>query len=83
MSAGIGIFLARVHTRRRMAADTSSSASARCSIMPRVWINERYVGEHEGGFLPFSFDVTDFLLEGLNDIKVRVEIPDGRSCRIR
>ncbi len=41
----------------------------------RIWINEQLVGDNEGGFLPFSFDVTPFLTEGLNEIKVRVESP--------
>lgn len=41
----------------------------------RVWVNEVPVGSHEGGFLPFAFDVTEHLVEGRNDIKVRVESP--------
>lgn len=41
----------------------------------RVWLNEVPVGGHEGGFLPFAFDVTEHLVEGRNDIKVRVESP--------
>jgi hypothetical protein len=41
----------------------------------RVWVNDVPVGEHEGGFLPFSFDVTEHLVEGRNTIKVRAESP--------
>ncbi len=41
----------------------------------RAWINGVPVGEHEGGFLPFSFDVTEQLVEGRNEIKVRAESP--------
>ncbi len=41
----------------------------------RVWINENPVGAHEGGFLPFSFDVTQALKPGPNEIKLRVESP--------
>jgi hypothetical protein len=41
----------------------------------RAWVNGVPVGEHEGGFLPFSFDVTEQLVEGRNEIKVRAESP--------
>src|SRR4051812_20658199 len=41
----------------------------------RVWINDEYLGMHVGGFLPFSFDGTDHLREGRNEIKVQVDSP--------
>ena len=41
----------------------------------RVWVNGVPVGEHDGGFLPFSFDVSEQLVEGRNEIKVRAESP--------
>src|SRR4051795_10913537 len=41
----------------------------------RVWINGEYLGMHVGGFLPFSFDATDHLREGRNEIKVQVDSP--------
>jgi Glycosyl hydrolases family 2, sugar binding domain/Glycosyl hydrolases family 2/Glycosyl hydrolases family 2, TIM barrel domain len=41
----------------------------------RVWVNGVLVGTHIGGFLPFSFDVTDHLNEGPNEIKVRADSP--------
>jgi beta-galactosidase/beta-glucuronidase len=41
----------------------------------RAWVNGREVGAHVGGFLPFSFDVTDVIVEGMNEIKVRVDAP--------
>ena len=37
-----------------------------------VWLNGEPVGEHEGGYLPFEFDVSDLLREGDNELLVRV-----------
>jgi beta-glucuronidase len=35
-----------------------------------VYVNGKFVGEHEGGFTPFSFEVTNLLREGENRITV-------------
>lgn len=37
-----------------------------------VKINGNTVGSHDGGYLPFTFDITDFLKEGENLIQVTV-----------
>ncbi len=42
-----------------------------------VWVNGKQVGEHTGGNTPFSFDVTDVLNKGENELVVRVW--DGTS----
>jgi beta-galactosidase/beta-glucuronidase len=40
----------------------------------RVWVNGQFVGEHEGGYTPFSFDITDSLIEGSRqEIVVRAD----------
>ncbi|MEW6455876.1 MAG: sugar-binding domain-containing protein [Acidobacteriota bacterium] len=36
-----------------------------------VWINGKRVGEHEGGYTPFSFDVTEFLKPSENFLIVK------------
>lgn len=38
----------------------------------RVWVNGQQVGTHRGGHTPFSFDITDALHAGDNDLVVRV-----------
>jgi len=37
-----------------------------------VWVNGKQVGEHVGGNTPFSFDITDALKKGANELVVRV-----------
>lgn len=46
-----------------------------------VWLNERYVGYHEGGFTPFAFEVSEFLRKGQDNLLVvRVDnIPWGST----
>lgn len=39
----------------------------------KVYVNGALVGEHQGGNLPFSFDVTDAMQDGQNELVVRVE----------
>ena len=48
-----------------------------------VWWNRHRLGRHRGGYLPFSFDVTDFLGEGKNELLVRVldDTDQGPACR--
>ncbi|MFP5115923.1 glycoside hydrolase family 2 protein [Bacillaceae bacterium C204] len=40
-----------------------------------VYVNEQFVGFHEGGHTAFSFDVTDYLIEGKGTIVIKVEDP--------
>ena len=40
-----------------------------------VWINSVKVGEHTGGYNPFSFDITDTLTDGENELVVKVYDP--------
>jgi len=40
----------------------------------RVWVDGAYAGDHEGGFTPFCFDITDVLHEGADhDLVVRAD----------
>src|SRR5258708_7493618 len=38
----------------------------------RVWLNGIRLGEHEGGFTPFDFEVTDKIVDGENSVVVEV-----------
>jgi len=40
-----------------------------------VWINGRLAGRHEGGNVPFAFDITPLLKAGENAVTVRAEDP--------
>ena len=41
-----------------------------------VWLNGRQVGEHEGGYLPFEFEVAELLQAGENELVVKVVDPE-------
>ncbi|MEZ4726642.1 MAG: glycoside hydrolase family 2 TIM barrel-domain containing protein [Caldilineaceae bacterium] len=40
-----------------------------------VWVNGQRVGEHEGGYLPFEFDIGAVVQAGENEVIVRVTDP--------
>ncbi|HEX2581820.1 MAG TPA: glycoside hydrolase family 2 TIM barrel-domain containing protein [Dongiaceae bacterium] len=40
-----------------------------------AWVNGMPVGDHRGGFLPFTFDITHAVIDGRNDIFVQVLSP--------
>ncbi|HEX9972593.1 MAG TPA: glycoside hydrolase family 2 TIM barrel-domain containing protein, partial [bacterium] len=42
--------------------------------LARIWVNGHYLGEHEGGYTPFEFDVSSLLKPGLlNFMAVQVD----------
>ncbi len=41
----------------------------------RVYVNNEFVDEHFGGYDPFTFDITDLIIEGENDLLVSVWDP--------
>ncbi len=48
-----------------------------------VYINGKRIGQHRGGYDPFSFDITDFLISGKNKINVCAwDATEGQSQAI-
>ena len=52
-----------------------------------VYINEKKVGTHKGGYVSFKFEITDYIKEGVNTIAVFATddtrdhfIPSGKQC---
>ena len=43
--------------------------------LAEVYVNGQKVGRHEGGYIPFEFDITSLLRAGANQIAVRVVDP--------
>lgn len=48
-----------------------------------VWVNDVKVGSHTGGYVPFSFDITQALKAGENTLTVRVWDPTDRGYQPR
>ncbi|MBO5927092.1 MAG: glycoside hydrolase family 2 [Clostridia bacterium] len=49
-----------------------------CDQECKVFINDSFVGVHKGGYTPFSFDITKFLVKGENEIYLLV-VDDASS----
>ncbi len=49
----------------------------------KVLLNNREVGTHAGGYLPFTFDVTTYILDGENDLRVIVTDPTDTGTQAR
>jgi Glycosyl hydrolases family 2, sugar binding domain/Glycosyl hydrolases family 2, TIM barrel domain/Glycosyl hydrolases family 2 len=75
MRAGIGIYRRTIEIAEEWLHDGVWLRFGAVFHNTRVFINDEQVGTNEGGFLPFSFDVTPYLRPGENEIKVRVDSP--------
>ena len=42
-----------------------------CDYLSRVWVNGKYIGHHVGGYVAFSFDITDALKDGENYVTIQ------------
>jgi beta-galactosidase/beta-glucuronidase len=48
-----------------------------------VWVNGNHVGNHRGGYLPFTFDITEMLIDGVNELLVSVWDPTDSGLQQR
>ncbi|OPZ26352.1 MAG: Beta-glucuronidase [Bacteroidetes bacterium ADurb.BinA174] len=48
-----------------------------------VWVNDIKVGQHSGGYTPFSFDITPALKKGANSLVVKVWDPTDQGYQPR
>lgn len=44
-----------------------------CDFHTKLWVNGQYAGDHKGGYARFSFDITDLLRDGTNELTVKAE----------
>ena len=49
----------------------------------KVYINDTFVGSHIGGYCAFTFDITDFLRDGENELSVCVFDPTDSGWQQR
>ena len=49
--------------------------------LTEVWVNGKSVGTHKGGYNSFSFDITDALREGENEITVCAQDDTRNGCQ--
>src|SRR5215210_8617917 len=75
MRAGIGIYRRTIELAPEWLTATVLLRFGAVFHNAKVWVNGEIAGTNEGGFLPFSFDVTKLLRPGSNEIKVRVDSP--------
>ena len=60
-----------------------------CDQFCKIFVNDALVGENIGGYLPFSFDITAFIINGKNKVKIMAsdpldtELPYGKQTEHR
>lgn len=76
----------QVWYHRRLSLTLSEHSGQRCRLnfegsdfLTRLWVNGQFVGSHRGGYTRFSFDITDCLRDGENELTVLVE--DGSDMQ--
>ena len=78
LAAGVGWYRRAVDVPADWAGRAVFLCFGAVDYYAEVWVNGQRVGDHEGGYLPFAFDVSRLLhFGGANEIVVRVLDPGG------
>jgi beta-glucuronidase len=64
------VYFRRTFTAQRKAGARQHLAFEAVNYDATIWLNTELIGRHEGGFTPFSIDVTDRLQDGENAIVI-------------
>ncbi|MFC1558435.1 glycoside hydrolase family 2 protein [candidate division KSB1 bacterium] len=71
---GIGWYAVEINPEDFTAGKRTEVLFNRVMFYSKVWINGEYIGENIGGYLPFNFDITDYLMPGQeNRLVIRVD----------
>ncbi len=73
--AGVGWYRIRVDFPQPQSSARELIHFGAVDYLTEVWVNGKPLGEHEGGYTPFSFDLTGKVHAGMNEILVRVFDP--------
>jgi hypothetical protein len=73
--AGVGWYWRSVKVEELQPAQVAILKFGAVDYRATVYVNQEQVGSHDGGYLPFEFDITSRLHAGENQIAVRVADP--------
>ena len=73
--AGIGWYRVTVHLPALQPLTRQLIHFGAVDYLAEVWVNGKRLGEHEGGYTPFSFDLTGKVHAGSNEMLIRVFDP--------
>lgn len=80
--AGVGWYWRSVQVNALEPAQAAVLKFGAVDYRALVYVNSQQVGSHDGGYLPFEFDVTSFLHAGQNQIAVRVVDPGAKPNEV-
>ncbi len=80
--AGVGWYWRSVKVEKLQPAQVALLKFGAVDYRAVVYVNQERVGSHDGGYLPFEFDITSYLHAGENQISVRVSDPGAKPDEV-